>query len=222
MAQPRGCSIEVSTAVVAIPMPFAASTSERANSSACSRSRMKAARPNLTSSTSADSPSAAFLDTIEEVIRGIDATVSVMSRMAYMRRSAGTRASLWPTMATPMPSTCSWMPSMLISTLNPGILSSLSKVPPVWPSPLPEIIGTFRPHAAKAGASTSDTLSPTPPVECLSTTRPEISEPHSITSPESLIASVSATVSCAESPSSKTSRSHSVNSSSDSEPSTTP
>lgn len=32
--------------------------------------------------------------------------------------------------------------------------SSLSKVPPVKPSPLPEIIGTLRPQAANAGANT--------------------------------------------------------------------
>src|SRR3954452_437921 len=50
------------------------------------------------------------------------------------------------------------------------MLSSLSSVPPVWPSPRPEIIGTAPPHAATSGASTSETLSPTPPVECLSST----------------------------------------------------
>ena len=37
------------------------------------------------------------------------------------------------------------------------MLSSLSSVPPVMPSPRPEIIGTFSPHAARAGASTRDT-----------------------------------------------------------------
>ena len=37
---------------------------------------------------------------------------------------------------------------------QPGMDSSLSKVPPVNPSPLPETIGTFNPHAAKAGART--------------------------------------------------------------------
>jgi hypothetical protein len=50
--------------------------------------------------------------------------------------------------------------------------SSLSSVPPVWPRPRPEIIGTKPPHAAASGASISETLSPTPPVECLSTTGP--------------------------------------------------
>ena len=49
---------------------------------------------------------------------------------------------------------------------------SLSSVPPVWPSPRPEIIGTKPPQAATIGASIRLTLSPTPPVECLSSTGP--------------------------------------------------
>ena len=48
----------------------------------------------------------------------------------------------------------------------------MSSVPPVWPSPRPEIIGTGTPQAAARGARISDTLSPTPPVECLSTLMP--------------------------------------------------
>ncbi len=48
--------------------------------------------------------------------------------------------------------------------------SSLSSVPPVWPSPRPDIIGTATPQLATIGASSSETLSPTPPVECLSAT----------------------------------------------------
>src|SRR6185437_6508982 len=46
--------------------------------------------------------------------------------------------------------------------------ASLSSVPPVWPRPRPEIIGTKPPQAATIGASIRLTLSPTPPVECLS------------------------------------------------------
>ena len=49
---------------------------------------------------------------------------------------------------------------------------SLSSVPPVWPSPRPEIIGTKAPQAATIGASIRLTLSPTPPLECLSITGP--------------------------------------------------
>ena len=55
---------------------------------------------------------------------------------------------------------------------KPGIDSSLSSVPPVCPSPRPDIIGTYAPHAAASGASTIDSLSPTPPVLCLSTGTP--------------------------------------------------
>src|SRR5476651_591711 len=50
--------------------------------------------------------------------------------------------------------------------------SSLSSVPPVWPRPRPEIIGTKAPQAAAIGASIRLTLSPTPPLECLSITGP--------------------------------------------------
>ena len=39
----------------------------------------------------------------------------------------------------------------------------------MWPSARPDIMGTGAPHAAASGASTSDVLSPTPPVLCLST-----------------------------------------------------
>ena len=55
-------------------------------------------------------------------------------------------------------------------TFTPGIDSSLSKVPPVWPKPLPEIIGTHTPKDARSGARIIDTQSPIPPVECLSKT----------------------------------------------------
>src|SRR5258708_2337057 len=44
----------------------------------------------------------------------------------------------------------------------PGMESSLSSVPPVWPSPRPEIIGTMPPQAATTRASTRLTLSPRP------------------------------------------------------------
>src|SRR4051794_931124 len=70
------------------------------------------------------------------------------------------------------------------------MLSSLSSVPPVWPRPRPEIIGTAAPQAARIGASIRLTLSPTPPVECLSTTG--LSRFQSRTLPESRIARVRA------------------------------
>ena len=58
---------------------------------------------------------------------------------------------------------------------KPGIDSSLSSVPPVCPRPRPEIIGTTTPAAAAMGAQIRLVLSPTPPVECLSTLTPGMS-----------------------------------------------
>src|ERR1700733_10276107 len=49
------------------------------------------------------------------------------------------------------------------------MVSSLSSVPPVCPSARPLSMGTRRPAAAAMGAMRKDVLSPTPPVECLST-----------------------------------------------------
>ena len=59
--------------------------------------------------------------------------------------------------------------------LNPGIDSNLSNVPPVCPNPLPDIFAILTSHAAIIGPKTNDVLSPTPPVECLSTLIPSIS-----------------------------------------------
>src|SRR5918998_1221473 len=76
--------------------------------------------------------------------------------------------------------------------------SSLSSVPPVWPRPRPEIIGTKPPQAATAGASARLTASPTPPVECLSRTGPGRSQES--TAPERVMARVRATRSSGDRP----------------------
>ena len=73
--------------------------------------------------------------------------------------------------------------------LKPGKASSLSIVPPVWPKPLPLIFATGTPIDAMIGPRTSVTLSPTPPVECLSILTPSIEDKSRI-SPESRIAIV--------------------------------
>ena len=86
--------------------------------------------------------------------------------------------------------TCATSSSTLRPTRKPGIDSSLSSVPPVCASPRPESLATGMPMAAASGASAIVVLSPTPPVECLSTTvRP--SDERSIVAPESTIACVS-------------------------------
>ena len=64
----------------------------------------------------------------------------------------------------------------------PGIDSSLSIVPPVKPSPLPDIFATGRPSDATIGIRINVILSPTPPVECLSITIPNSDKSN--TSPE--------------------------------------
>ena len=77
--------------------------------------------------------------------------------------------------------------------------SSLSSVPPVCPNPRPETIGTMQPQAAANGASSRLTLSPTPPVLCLSTLGPGMSE-KSKRSPELAMARVRSAVSASDSP----------------------
>ena len=59
---------------------------------------------------------------------------------------------------------------MVKLTLNPGIDSNLSIVPPVIPSPLPLILTTGIFNAPRIGIATNVTVSPIPPVECLSQT----------------------------------------------------
>ena len=81
-------------------------------------------------------------------------------------------------------------------TRNPGIDSNLSSVPPVWPSPRPESLATRTPQLAARGTSTSEVLSPTPPVLCLSTVRPRIPR-RSRVSPLSTMTLVNAAVSAA-------------------------
>ena len=73
-------------------------------------------------------------------------------------------------------------------------------MPPVCPSPRPDIFPSGTPHAATIGPTAIDVLSPTPPVECLSTTLRPSAAPRSSVSPERIIASVSAWVSLSVSP----------------------
>ncbi len=62
------------------------------------------------------------------------------------------------------------------------------------PEPRPESCGTATPNDATRGASGSVILSPTPPVECLSTVVLP-SEPNDIRSPDAIIASVRSLIS---------------------------
>ena len=101
-------------------------------------------------------------------------------------------------MMTPSLCICAAIAAGSICVRKPGMLSSLSSVPPVCPRPRPLTIGTGTPQAATSGASTSEILSPTPPVECLSAATP--SRDQSKTRPEWRNACVSASVSPASRP----------------------
>ncbi len=150
---------------------------------------MKAPEPTLTSSTSADVPSAIFLLMIDEAISGIDSTVPVTSRSAYSFRSAGARPAPAAAMTPPTSVSTDRIRSGASEARQPGMAAILSRVPPVWPSPRPASCGTAAPQATTSGTRTSETLSPTPPVECLSTVgRP--SPDRSSRSPLATIAAV--------------------------------
>ena len=97
-------------------------------------------------------------------------------------------------MASPLPSTTFMNLSVSMLMLRPGMLSSLSRVPPVKPRPRPLILATLTPHAASSGTSTRLVVSPTPPVECLSTFTPEMGDRSSM-SPDCAISMVRSTVS---------------------------
>src|SRR3989442_1106746 len=103
-------------------------------------------------------------------------------------------SAVWPAMAMPIVRTCWTNSSIARSTRNPGIASSLSSVPPLCPSARPESLATGTPAAATSGATTRVALSPTPPVECLSTFRPGM-EDRSSCRPLAAMARVKAVVS---------------------------
>lgn len=138
---------------------------------------------NVMSIMYAEEQAASFLLIMETAISGILSTVAVTSRSAYSFLSAGARLPDCPITLTPVLFTTSKNSSLVRVVRSPGIDSSLSTVPPVCPRPRPDIFATFAPHAATIGAMISVVLSPTPPVECLSTLVPSIPERSTI-SPE--------------------------------------
>ncbi len=154
------------------PMPTIICASRRA--STCFF--MNAPLPTLTSNTSASRPAANFLAMMEDAISGIDSTVAVESRSAYSLPSAGATCGVCPINARRCWISCSRNSSTVRLVRNPGMDSSLSSVPPVWPRARPETIGTVTPAAAASGAAIRLVLSPTPPVECLSTFTPGTEE----------------------------------------------
>mmetsp|Transcript_1057 Transcript_1057/g.2601 ORF Transcript_1057/g.2601 Transcript_1057/m.2601 type:complete len:204 (-) Transcript_1057:154-765(-) len=162
--------MSVRSATVRVPAASPVETMQRASATESSQSARNAPFPVLTSRRSASVPSAIFLDMIDATISGSEEVVAVTSRSAYSFLSTGQMAGIGEMITTPISESCFRISSMESSVRNPGIDSSLSSVPPVCPNPRPDIIGTHSPSEAARGASASETLSPTPPVECLSTT----------------------------------------------------
>ena len=80
--RPSGTDMSVSSATVRTPCAVPSETIAAASSRASATDFMNAPEPTLTSSTSADVPSAIFLRMIELAISGIDSTVPVTSRSA--------------------------------------------------------------------------------------------------------------------------------------------
>ena len=74
--------MSVSRAVVGVPAPVATSAMLRASSRDASVVGMNAPSPTLTSMTRASRPAASFLERMEAVMRPMDSTVAVTSRMA--------------------------------------------------------------------------------------------------------------------------------------------
>ena len=147
---------------------------------------IKAPEPTFTSKQKASVPSATFFERMLEVISGIDSTVPETSRKAYKSLSAGTTLSVCPIIEKPQVSIVFLNSSTVKFVRYPSIDSNLSRVPPVYPKARPAIIGTLSPCDATMAAKGSEILSPTPPVECLSTKISSffLMEDKSIFSPE--------------------------------------
>ncbi|MPN14407.1 hypothetical protein SDC9_161734 [bioreactor metagenome] len=175
-ATPKGWLMSEMIAIVLRPARLPILTIAWASALASSSVFMKAPAPVFTSSTIASAPAAIFLHMIELAISGNEFTVPVTSRSAYNFLSAGQRLPDCPMTATLLSFTMDANVASSISTWKPGIDSSLSSVPPVCPNPRPLIFATGTPQLATNGAKTSVVVSPTPPVECLSTLIPSMAE----------------------------------------------
>ena len=191
---PRGEFISVTSQRHFFPAFIPAVSISDASFSASVLVFIKAPEPYFTSRSIQSAETANFLLIILEHISGMLSTVPVEFLRAYIFLSAGQRFSFCEIIEKPVLFTIDINSSSDISVRYPSILSSLSIVPPVCPRPLPDILGTYTPHAPTAGPIIRLVLSPTPPVLCLSTVIPFIRLKSRI-SPLSRIARVSSAVS---------------------------
>ena len=151
---------------------------------ASSASAMYAPSPKVTSRAMAPAPPAMARLMTDAATRPDEGVVAVASRSSASRRSAGVSRALGA--ATAMPTSRTWRTKRASgrSASKPGIASSLSMMPPAWPSPRLPVVATRTPSAAASGAAAMGAVSPTPPVLWRSPAGP--SEPSSSRSPEAM------------------------------------
>ena len=115
-------------------------TSDSASVRASASVFMNAPDPRFTLSSSALIPSASFLlMMLDDEMSGIVSMVAVTSRNAYSRLSSGAISAVWPISAQPIwRSICARKSASVRSVRKPGMVSSLSRVPPVCPRPRPK------------------------------------------------------------------------------------
>ena len=131
---------------------------------------MNAEVPHFMSITKQSKSSANFFDKIDDVIKEISLVVSVTSRREYNFWSAGTNYFVYPPIIWFMCFNWLYISSSPKKTLKPGMAYNLSSVPPVWPKPLPAIMGLIKPNSTSKGDKIMEDFSPIPPDACLSTT----------------------------------------------------
>ena len=163
-------------------------TRESASASRAPRVFMNAPAPHLTSNTRACAPSANFFDMMLAVMSGIDSTVPVTSRSAYIVRSAGTIVSLCRSWRSPPRRRAARSAPPKVHAVAADGLELVQRPARVAQRPAAHHRDPT-PQAAATGARTREILSPTPPVECLSTSGPGTPE-RSSTSPDAIIARV--------------------------------
>jgi len=184
----RGWSMSVMSALVARPADVPSATQILASSRALSAVFINAPEPTLTSRSMACAPPAIFLLMMLEamsavlpngggdVAQGIDGLVGgdeVGGLGAHHQADALNLSQ-----------------QLFLCELGAHAGDGLELVegPPVKPSPRPDSLTVCMPRAAAKGATTRVVLSPTPPVECLSTVGP-LSPERSSRSPETTMAS---------------------------------
>ena len=186
--------MSLKTQSAGVPQAALIEASQDARVRVSSGSGKKPPLPVLTSNTIPDAPSASFFDRMLPTTSGIELTVEVRSLRPYRRLSAGAIPAVAMPIAMPKRSSRPRVLPRSNSNRTPGMLSSLSAVPPLWPRERPVSLAAGTPHEASTGSAIRLTVSPTPPVECLSTSGPK-SAASAHRSPDSSIARVNSRVS---------------------------